>query len=182
MRALRVDSVADNQPVWRGRLLAGIGILLAIVCWQGYSATRQQAEGLQSALAEAGKQVGLTSARTPREASSPATQAAMQQARSLADFLQIPWNALFDGLESASSPEFALLSIEPDARKRQLKLTAEAASRDAVFDYMQRLEATPQFSQVVLLKHEKQQEEAEQPWRVVLIATWQETQPSQVAP
>jgi hypothetical protein len=174
MRALRVDFVANNQPRWWGRLLAGLGMLLALTCWQRYSEVEHQSETVQSALAEAGKEAGLVTSRQPRQTSSPATQQAMQQARSLADFLQIPWNALFAGLETASSADVALLGIEPDARKHQLKLSAEAASRDAVFDYMQRLEATPQFSQVVLLKHEKQQEQAEQPWRVVLVATWHE--------
>lgn len=174
MRALRVDFIADNQPRWWGRLLAVAVMLLTLVCWQYYAAIAHQAEAVQSALAEAGKQAGLAPARQRREASSPATQQAMQQARSLADFLQIPWNALFAGLESASRPDMALLGIEPDARKHQLKLSVEAVSRDAVFDYMQRLEATPQFSDVILLKHEKQQEQAEQPWRVVLIATWHE--------
>ncbi|ACT50275.1 PilN domain-containing protein [Methylovorus glucosotrophus] len=188
MRALRVDFIADNQPKGWGRLLAAAGILLALIGWQGYAAIQHQTEAVQSALAEASKQAGLAPSRQPRQASSPATQHAMQQARSLADFLQIPWGDLFAGLEAASSPDFALLGIEPDARKRQLKLTAEADSRDAVFDYMQRLEATPQFSHVILLKHEKQQEQAEQPWRVVLIATWHDMpisiplETSQVAP
>jgi hypothetical protein len=188
MRALRVDFVANNQPKWWGCLLAGLGILLALACWQRYSEIEHQSEAVQSALAEAGKQAGLAPSRQPRQASSPTTQLAMQQARSLADFLQIPWNALFTGLEAASSADVALLGIEPDTGKHQLKLSAEAASRDAVFDYMQRLEATPQFSQVVLLKHEKQQEQADQPWRVVLVATWHEAPteppiaPPQVAP
>lgn len=172
MRALRVDFIADNQPKGWGRLLAGVGILLTMAVWMGYSIIQDQAEAVQSALTEASRQAGIVPSRQPRQASSPATQQAMQQARTLADFLQIPWGELFAGLETASNPDFALLGIEPDARKHQLKLTAEAASRDAVFDYMQRLEATPQFSHVILLKHEKQQEEAEQPWRVVLIVTW----------
>ncbi|MCB4812087.1 PilN domain-containing protein [Methylovorus menthalis] len=177
MPMLRVDFVAANQPSLPGRLLLAGAIGLAMVAWQWQSAMQAQTQAVQAQLQQARKQVGLDQPRHARVPASPATQEAMQHARSTAAFLQIPWSSLFAGLEAATGPGLALLSIEPDARKRQLKLTAEASSRDAVFDYMQRLEATPQFSEVVLLKHEKQQDAPEQPWRVVLTATWQEPLP-----
>jgi len=177
MPMLRVDFIAANQPAWPGRLLLAGAMVLTMVAWQWQSAMQAQTQAVQAQLQQARKQAGLDQPRQARVPASPATQEAMQHARSTAAFLQIPWSSLFAALEAATGPGLALLDIEPDARKRQLKLTAEASSRDAVFDYMQRLEATPQISQVVLLKHEKQQDAPEQPWRVVLTATWQEPLP-----
>lgn len=70
-----------------------------------------------------------------------------------------------------------LLSIEPDAKKQQLTIIAEAQNKDVLFRYIARLEATAQLSQVYMLKHEvvvdtAPQQTAQQPIRFVLTATW----------
>jgi len=53
--------------------------------------------------------------------------------------LNLPWRDLQGALSAANSPKVALLSIEPDAKARSLKILAEAKNSDDMFAYLEEL-------------------------------------------
>lgn len=101
----------------------------------------------------------------------PAAQAAAVNAAIMQ--LNLPWRDLQDALATATPPGVALLALEPDARKRILKITAETKSSDAMVDYVAQLKQQQAFGAgVQLLRHEVNQLDPNLPLRFQLEARW----------
>ncbi|AKU10085.1 hypothetical protein AzCIB_0180 [Azoarcus sp. CIB] len=83
-----------------------------------------------------------------------------------------PWQALFATLESLASDDVALLSLTPDARKHQLRVTAEARDLGAMLAYHRKLEDTPALRDVSLVNHEFAEQVQGRPVRFSLVASW----------
>ena len=87
--------------------------------------------------------------------------------------LNLPWRDLQDALASATPPDVALLALEPDARKRVLKITAETTSSDAMVAYVAQLKQQELFgTRVQLLRHEINALDPNKPLRFQLEARW----------
>ena len=93
--------------------------------------------------------------------------------RSVSQQLQRPWQQLFAMLEAQPQEDVALLTLTPDARKGQVRITAEARNLEAMLQYHQRLERSAELSDVSLLNHEVVMGQPEQPVRFNLTATWE---------
>ena len=77
--------------------------------------------------------------------------------------LTLPWAALIGTIEQAATREVAILQLQPDADTRLLRLTAETRQRDAMFDFVRRLAASPGLADVHLVNHQVQREDPQQP-------------------
>ncbi|MCL4472161.1 MAG: PilN domain-containing protein [Gammaproteobacteria bacterium] len=86
--------------------------------------------------------------------------------------LNLPWNGLFLAMESAASDRVALLSIQPDVRKRTIRISGEAKNLEAMLDYLARLRGQEILSQVVLSSHEIKEQDPDKPVRFSLSAKW----------
>ena len=106
-------------------------------------------------------------------AASRAQAERLAQMQSVSQQLQRPWQQLFAMLEAQPQDDVALLSLAPDARKGQLRITAEARNLEAMLQYHQRLEASAELSDVSLLNHEVLAAQPEHPVRFTLTATWE---------
>jgi len=175
MRAIKLDYVSPRFPP-----LAGLGLLLLVgiifaAGWQYYSAMVGRTRTMEQQIQQLRTESGLKEpARPAQKKSSAELLEKIEQARKLADFLLIPWGDVFAALEAAALDDSALLSIEPDPKKRQVKITAEAKNKDVMFAYIQRLDATPQLAGVYLLKHEIMMDVDQHPIRFVAVARWKE--------
>jgi Tfp pilus assembly protein PilN len=89
--------------------------------------------------------------------------------------ITLPWDDLFAAVESAAPGEVALLTMEPDAEKRLLKVSGEAKHVAAMFDYIRTLEGRPMFESVTLSNHQEQVTDPQRPVRFSLVAAWRET-------
>jgi Tfp pilus assembly protein PilN len=101
------------------------------------------------------------------------------QAASLAEMhrvsaqMNLPWAALLTTLESLQRKDIALLSLAPDARKGQLRISAEARALQAMLAFHRSLEQSVELRDVSLLNHEVVTQVAERPIRFNLLATWE---------
>ncbi|KAB8046963.1 hypothetical protein GCN74_28320, partial [Janthinobacterium sp. FT14W] len=87
--------------------------------------------------------------------------------------LNLPWRDVQDALASATPPGIALLALEPDARKRVLKITAETTGSDAMVAYIAQLKQQELFgARVQLLRHEINALDPNKPLRFQLEAHW----------
>lgn len=87
--------------------------------------------------------------------------------------LNLPWRALHDAVRAATPPNVALLALEPDARKRLLRITAEAKNSDDMLAYVGRLEREAWFGSVTLVRHEVVEQDPNRPLRFQLDAAWE---------
>lgn len=86
--------------------------------------------------------------------------------------LNLPWRALHDAIGAATPPEIAMLALEPDARKRTMKITAEAKTSDAMIGYVEELKKQELFAGVALTRHEINEQDPQRPIRFQIEAEW----------
>ena len=159
-------------PVWAW-CIGALGVALAVTAAYSGSAAlqRQQASEAHWRLVQqrvlAATQGPVSAPQTPiAPAQAAAVNAAILQ-------LNLPWRDLQEALASATPPAIALLALEPDARKRVLKITAETTSSDAMVAYIAQLKRQELFgTRVQLLRHEINALDPNKPLRFQLEARW----------
>lgn len=88
--------------------------------------------------------------------------------------LNLPWRDLHDAVQGATPVTVALLALEPDAKRRVLRITAEARGSDDMLAYVQRLQDTDWFSGVALTRHEINEQDPNRPIRFQIDAEWRQ--------
>jgi Tfp pilus assembly protein PilN len=86
--------------------------------------------------------------------------------------LNLPWRDLLDAIEMATPSNIALLAIEPDSKKQIIKGMAEAKTSSAMISYLERLKKQELFEEVVLTKHEINDQDPNKPYRFQFEAQW----------
>ena len=86
--------------------------------------------------------------------------------------LNLPWRALHDAIGEATPSAIALLALEPDARRRTIKITAETRTSDAMIAYVEALKEQELFTSVALTRHEINELDPNRPLRFQLEAEW----------
>jgi hypothetical protein len=127
---------------------------------------------------EHGRRVEQVAARTRAEAPRPkappvpvpAAQAGAVNAAVLQ--LNLPWRGLHDAVQAATPPTVALLALEPDAKKRSLRITAEARGSDDMIAYVEALQQVDWFDAVALVRHEVNEQDPNRPLRFQVDAQW----------
>ena len=87
--------------------------------------------------------------------------------------LNLPWRALQDAVAGATPATVALLALEPDAKKQILKISAETKTSDDMIAYIEQLKQQELFTEVVLNRHEINEQDPNKPIRFRLEATWE---------
>lgn len=152
-----------------------LALLVFMMVWQRYTHINQQLLTLDQSIQQLKERKGLKPAEPQLQAKSSADLLAkIEEAKKLASFLMIPWGDVLNALESSALDDLALLAIEPDAKKRQLKITAEAKNKDVMFSYLEKLEASSELANVYLLKHEVFEDVDQHPIRFVAVASWKD--------
>ena len=173
---LRLDFAHPRpRPAWPAWLLLALGLAAA-----GGAGWRHQAESARLDQAKA-RIAALTPKSTrpaPRQGSGGEGRAGAGLASTRA-LLGADWAGLLDGLETSRPPQVALLSIEAEAGRAGLSLTAEAKDHRVMLAYVEALEALPILDQVALGNHADQEREGEKAVRFSLKARWlsQEVKP-----
>ena len=152
----------------RGVMLLVLGLACALLVLGQY---QEQSE--QRALLEL-RIENLTAARTPRKPDKAAERAASDKRDALNE-LTLPWSQLLQELERASAESdgsVAVLGVEPDREKRQLRVIAEARTLPIALAYVQRLQTSDALRYPMLESHEVQSRDPERPVRFKIRADW----------
>jgi Tfp pilus assembly protein PilN len=175
MRAINLDFQATPARPW-----ASLAILMCGVALFAITLLRYQNSVSDVALLEAGivKVKGTFAQNTQRYQPAPEESAQRKEeiaiANGLIHQLTLPWEELFNSFELATNKEIALLSIEPDTKKKIVKVTAEAKTTKDMLAYIKRLQKSPMLDEVVLQKHEWQTKDPERPLRFTVASVWKD--------
>ena len=93
-------------------------------------------------------------------------------ANTIAERLTLPWVDLFRAVESAGGARVALLSLEPDAQKRTVRVVAEAKDKTDMLAYLSKLNQDRRLINVHLVDHQLQTQVPGQPVRFSAQASW----------
>jgi uncharacterized protein YfaT (DUF1175 family) len=83
--------------------------------------------------------------------------------------LTLPWERLFQAVESSSGKEVALLTVNPDMEKGVVKISGEAKNLASALEYIQKLEKQEMFGTVYLQSHQIQWQDSEKPVRFSIL-------------
>ena len=94
--------------------------------------------------------------------------------------LNAPWDALLADIESAMDERVALLGLEPDLLRKELRLRGEAKDIDSVLDFMRRIDATAMLDAAHLDQHQLNLQDPQRPVLFVLVARWSVAEPAPI--
>lgn len=153
-----------------GLALLLCGLIVAAAATVAVLDARQELAEAQVRLAEAEKPALRRQAvATPGKEA----QQAMQDGAAVALDLRQPWDGLFAAIENAKTDDIALLAVDPNSDRGLLRITAEARQREAMLDFVQRLERESVLHDVVLVEHAVQLQNRDKPVRFTISAAWE---------
>jgi Tfp pilus assembly protein PilN len=114
----------------------------------------------------------LAARETAHRPASPPPEAQLRAVNQAVGRMNVPWGNFFEALQGVSAPHVALLAIEPEASTLTLKGVAEAATPDAMIQYLEALKHTGFFKTVTLSHHEINMADPNAPIRFKFDATW----------
>ena len=170
-RPLELDYIAPRRrPVWLGVAILVAALALGGVLFEQYRETQLELGRLEAAAGMLGSERRPARA-VPKERLDEEVKAAEVVVRSLT----LPWASLVEALEKAGTRDVALLQLQPDAQNRLVRLTLEARSRQAMFDYVRRLGASRALGDAHILSHQVQVEDPQRPIQFSVQATMRDT-------
>jgi len=160
---LELDYVAPpRRKRAAGIVLLALSLGLAFLLLERYRDAKLEIARIESA-------TGLLAGERrapPRERLAEEVRAAEAVVRQLG----LPWAAMIHAVEGAAGPDVALLQMQPEARERTLRLTAEARNERALLEYLRRLAAADALAEVHLASHQVVTEEPRRPIQFAVLA------------
>lgn len=151
-------------------LLTGMFLFTAAIVSLGLTLAENARQTRQLALFDANvKPLAPTRQLRPSPAQLARVQFVSQTSRSLST----PWADLLAALE-ATTANVALLAVEPSATKRNISITAEAASTEDMLAYLQALQKDNRLANALLTSHQVQIQAPGTPVRFQIQASWGE--------
>jgi Tfp pilus assembly protein PilN len=162
MVRLDIDFVRSRpRSAWAGRLLFAIAVAVAADAGWAYLRLREALSADQGRLAVV----------QPRAARKVAAEE-LTAARETVQRLTLPWTQLFGALESAASPQVALLAIEPDPRTGKVTISGDSKDYLAALTYVLNLRRAEGLANVELVRHEQTAADPRRPVAFSISATW----------
>ena len=156
-----------------GIALLILGVVVAAVgVWQ-YASTSRELERIEADIRSATGEAEKRRAKSARAAPQMA-DAKINAINNAIARLNVPWNELFAAFEAERPKEVGLLALLPDPRRRVLIVHAETLTARAMTDFVDRVRAAPAFTEAVLVKHERREQDAGQPYRFAVEVHWKE--------
>ena len=173
MRTLDLDFRREGSHArWVGIALLVAGLAGSIAAGMQYSQLVESSAQAEASMRKSGVAARRQSVATRPGGDLRQTALEVKRASEVAIQLRLPWNDLFASVESANTQNVALLSIESDTGKRQVKISGEAKDLESMLDYVRFLGSQPKLANVYLQSHHLQQQDPQHPVRFVLGADW----------
>lgn len=168
MAALWLDYQQERPFHWAGPLLLALALLALTLTAAYYLELSAQADSWEEKVDRIERGHGLKD----RAVAGEQLVQEVSRANEVLRQLTLPWEELFRAVESAAGRKVALLALEPDMEKRQVKIGGEARDMAALLNYITQLEAQEAFGAVYLQSHQVQQRDPDKPVRFALLAVW----------
>lgn len=171
--ALSLDFVARRRaPSLTGWLILLAGLLALSASALEYGDLAERKDDAEHAYErearlqkrDAGELAARSKERIPAET--------LVHAARIAQALRRPWAESLPQLEAAGSEDVAMLTLDTDADKGSLRVTGEARSLEAVFDYARRIGEQPAFASVQVENYEFREKTGVRSVQFRLVARW----------
>lgn len=172
--SLQLDFRRQPDSLWRwlewGLLI--VAVVIAVVLGNRYAEIDQRHAAAQSRVDRLNEQGRAAGERRGPAPADPQLPGDLRRANVIIDQLTVPWDELFDALETADAHGLGVLSLVPNARERTVRLAGESLSLAELLAYVDRVAARPELSQVHLLGYNTVQRDGVSVVSFILAATW----------
>jgi Tfp pilus assembly protein PilN len=172
MRSIKLDFIPQRRqsPLAVLLLLLGAALLAGLIFWD-QTVLQPQVDALEARLDEVRK---VSSKRDDKPGVDKQLSADLSRAMAVSAELNLPWERLFAALEESAGRNVSLLTLEPDAVKHSLALTAEARNFRAMLEFYRQLQSQANLRDVNLHAHQTNEQDEERPIRFRITCSWQE--------
>jgi Tfp pilus assembly protein PilN len=163
---LELDHIAPRpRRRWPGYLVLAVALGVAGDLMLRYHETAAGLERHHATNALIGVAKAKPAASKTHEAEEKIARTAVRQ-------LALPWAGLIRALEGATTPDVAVLQLQPEAQQQVLRINAEARDAAAMFRYLRALGAAKGLSEIHLVNHEIAQDDPQRPVRFAAQASF----------
>jgi hypothetical protein len=171
--AIQLDFAGPRRGLsLAGGLLLVLGAAAAATVLLEYRAISSHRAGLELRLAA----VSRAQNPAPSRDAAADNRVAVSAQQAAVD-LATPWTLLLSELEQASKDsqgQVALLGVEPDHAKHNVRVSAEARTLALALAYVQRLQSSRSLEYPMLDRHELRADDAQHPVRFELTGEWRD--------
>jgi Tfp pilus assembly protein PilN len=163
---LQLDFIRPpRRPLWLGLLVLALALGAAAELGVRWQDARGELRQMQAAN-------NLLNSDRPRAKAVPVERLDehVKAAEVVVRNLTLPWASLIETLEGTTTPDVAVLQIQPDAQQGLLRINGEARNQGAMWQYVRDLSAAGSLEEVHLLNHQVQQEDPQKPLQFSLQA------------
>lgn len=133
-------------------------------------AVARAAEHAERQLGAGPKPQGLATDVSISEAQAAAVNSAIKQ-------LNLPWRDVLDAVEAGTPKTLGLLTLEPDAKRNVVKISAMGTSSIDMIGYVERLKLQPFLTSAFVIKHLTDENGGGRPLQFEIAATWRGATP-----
>lgn len=174
MSALDLDYQRSMKPFpVAGTILLLLAIVALLITGQHYYRLTAQLSDWQTSQGKFERAANRQAQAKPKHREGPEMMQEIMQANKILRQMSLPWERLFQAVESSVSREVTLLGMEPDIERHSVRISCEAKNIAAMLNYIKRLELRHEFGSVYLQSHQIQEKDPEKPVRFSLIAAWE---------
>lgn len=152
-------------------LLCLLGLLIAFLVMQRYQSLQAEYDHVASTLSR-DDLASAKKAALRKESAEKISPNEMKSIRETVILLGTPWEELLASLESINMKSIALLLLEPNQKKQEVMLTAQAKDIETMLNYVQAVSKLPMLSKVYLQNHMIELDELNKPVSFTVAAEW----------
>lgn len=168
--ALRLDYQRSMKPFpMAGMILLLLATVTLFLTVHHYYRLTMQMSDWQVSLGKLERQAQVKSKRRD----GPEMMQEIRHANEILRQISLPWEKLFQAVESSVNQEVTLLGLEPDIEKHIVRIRCEAKNIAAMLNYIRQLEKQHEFRSIYLQSHQVQEQDRERPVRFSLVAAWE---------
>jgi hypothetical protein len=172
MTALWLDYQQNQTSPWTGPVLLAAATIALVLAGVHYLDLDEQAAAWEGRLERIERGHGRQAMAVYPGGQTEELAVEVEHANEVLRQLTLPWDELFQAVESAAGKKIALLALEPDTEKRMVKISGEAKDFSSLLNYVMQLEERDVFGPVYLQNHQVKLQDPDKPVRFSLLAVW----------
>ncbi len=154
MQALTLDYVESAKSKTVPLLVFAIAAIFTGYLLDTYADIRNEKSSLQSQSSQLQRQQKIDKKGNANTEEATRLKPELARVSEVTRRLTLPWNGLFRAVEAANFADVALLSMQPDAGKQTVTVTAEAKDMNSMLEYVNRLAKEPLLVDAHLTSHQ----------------------------
>lgn len=174
MKPVRLDYVSPHSFYKHSGSMMLLCLALALSIYLAYrhAEVSEKLEALRAQLEKSERKKAGINHQKDTLAITPALRTEVEQGNRVIRQIGLPWDELFEAIESIPHDYVAVLSIQPDAEGGSVTIAAEAESAADIVEYIEAINESGVLKDAHLMNHQIKTQDPQKPVGFTVMATW----------